>query len=129
MPVGYIAGAAERVRAAGGVLVIDEVQSGVGRTGDAFWAFEDHGVVPDIMVAAKGIGNGYPLGAVIAKREIAEALADKFYFNTYGANPVSCSAGRAVLKVLAEERLQEIRTLQDTLDLIVEHSADATQVA
>ena len=107
MPKGYISGAAERVRAAGGLLIIDEVQAGVGRTGDAFWSFESHGVVPDIVVAAKGIGNGIPLGAVIAKREVAEAMADKFLFHTYGANPVACAAGRAVLRAIKDERLQE----------------------
>ncbi len=107
MPKGYISGAAERVRAAGGLLIIDEVQAGVGRTGDAFWSFESHGVVPDIVVAAKGIGNGIPLGAVIARREVAEAMADKFLFHTYGANPVACAAGRAVLRAIKDERLQE----------------------
>lgn len=107
MPEGYMAGAFERVRAAGGLCIVDEVQSGFGRTGDDFWAFEGHGVMPDIVVMAKGIGNGFPLGAVVAKRAVAETMADKFYFNTYGANPVSCAAGRAVLQVLAEERLQE----------------------
>ncbi|TPI63854.1 aspartate aminotransferase family protein [Mesorhizobium sp. B3-1-3] len=107
MPAGYIAGAFERVRAAGGVCIIDEVQSGVGRTGDAFWAFESHGVVPDIVVVAKGVGNGIPLGAVIARRAVAESMADKFLFHTYGANPVACAAGRAVLKVMRDERLQE----------------------
>ena len=106
MPAGYIAGAAERVRAAGGLLVIDEVQSGFARTGDHFWAFEAHGVVPDIVVMAKGIGNGIPLGAVVAQRHVAEAMADKFLFHTYGANPVACAAGRAVLQVIAEESLQ-----------------------
>ncbi|TPK66821.1 aspartate aminotransferase family protein [Mesorhizobium sp. B2-4-15] len=107
MPHGYISGAFERVRAAGGLCIIDEVQSGVARTGDAFWAFETHGVVPDIVVVAKGVGNGIPLGAVIAKRDVAESMADKFLFHTYGANPVACAAGRAVLKVIREERLQE----------------------
>jgi alanine-glyoxylate transaminase / (R)-3-amino-2-methylpropionate-pyruvate transaminase len=107
MPPGYLKAAFERVRAAGGVCVVDEVQAGFGRTGAHFWSFEGHDVVPDILVAAKGIGNGYPLAAVIARREIAEALADKFYFNTYGANPVSCAAGRMVLRVIDDERLQE----------------------
>lgn len=107
MPDGYIAGAAERVRAKGGVLVVDEVQSGVGRTGDSFWAFESHGVIPEIVVLAKGIGNGFPLGAVVAQRHVAEAMAEKFLFHTYGANPVCCAAGRAVLGVHAEEGLQE----------------------
>lgn len=106
MPPGYIAGAFERVRAAGGLGIVDEVQSGFGRTGDHFWAFEADGVVPDIVVMAKGIGNGVPLGAVVAKREIAECMADKFLFHTYGANPVACAAGRAVLQVIREDGLQ-----------------------
>ncbi len=106
MPGGYISGAAERVRAQGGLLVIDEVQSGFARTGENFWAFESHGVVPDIMVCAKGIGNGYPLAAVVAKRDIADAMKGKFLFHTYGANPVCCAAGRAVLQALREEKLQ-----------------------
>jgi alanine-glyoxylate transaminase/(R)-3-amino-2-methylpropionate-pyruvate transaminase len=107
IPEGYIAGAFERVRAAGGLCIMDEVQAGVGRTGEAFWSFESHGVVPDIVVVAKGVGNGIPLGAVIAKRDVAESMADKFLFHTYGANPVACAAGRAVLDVIREERLQE----------------------
>jgi alanine-glyoxylate transaminase / (R)-3-amino-2-methylpropionate-pyruvate transaminase len=106
MPKGYLAGAFERVRAAGGLAIVDEVQSGVGRTGDHFWAFEGHDVVPDIVVMAKGIGNGLPLGAVVARREVADAMGDKFLFHTYGANPVACAAGRAVLKVMREEGLQ-----------------------
>jgi alanine-glyoxylate transaminase/(R)-3-amino-2-methylpropionate-pyruvate transaminase len=104
---GYIEGAAECVRAAGGLVVIDEVQSGFARTGDHFWGFQRSGVTPDIVIMAKGIGNGYPLAAVVARREVAEAMSGKFYFNTYGANPMSCAAGRAVLRVIREERLQE----------------------
>jgi alanine-glyoxylate transaminase/(R)-3-amino-2-methylpropionate-pyruvate transaminase len=107
LPAGYLKAATEKVRARGGVLIADEVQSGFGRTGDSFWAFEAHDVLPEIVVMAKGIGNGFPLGAVVAQRHVADVLADKFYFNTYGANPVSCAAGRAVLQVLAEEKLQE----------------------
>ena len=130
MPDGYIQGAAERVRAAGGLLVVDEVQCGFARTGDNFWGFEAHDVVPDIVVMAKGIGNGFPLGAVVAKRDVAEVLAEKFCFHTYGANPVSCAAGRAVLRVMAEEGLQEnarviggemlgvLRDLQQKYDVI-----------
>jgi alanine-glyoxylate transaminase/(R)-3-amino-2-methylpropionate-pyruvate transaminase len=104
---GYIKGAYERVHAAGGIFIVDEVQSGFCRTGDNYWGFESEDIIPDIVVVAKGMGNGYPLGGVIAKRQIAEVLKDKFYFNTYGANPTSCAAGRAVLQVLKEEKLQE----------------------
>jgi alanine-glyoxylate transaminase/(R)-3-amino-2-methylpropionate-pyruvate transaminase len=107
MPQGYMSGAAERVRAAGGLYIADEVQSGFGRTGDHMWGFEADGVVPDIVVMAKGIGNGFPLGAVVARKAIGDAMADKFMFHTYGANPTSCAAGRAVLQVIREERTQE----------------------
>ena len=107
LPRGYISGAAERARAAGGLLIIDEVQAGMARTGDHFWSFQAHDVVPDIVVAAKGIGNGLPLAALIVRREIAEAMGQKFYFHTYGANPVSCAAGRAVLHVIRQHELQQ----------------------
>jgi len=107
IPEGYIAGAFERVRARGGVCIIDEVQSGVARIGDQFWAFQAHDIVPDVVVMAKGIGNGIPIGAVVARREIAECMAEKFLFHTYGANPVACAAGRAVLRVIRAEKLQD----------------------
>jgi len=107
MPRGYLKGAAEIVRAAGGLLIVDEVQSGFGRTGDHMWGFQRDDVIPDIIILAKGIGNGFPLGAVIARKHIAEAMTDRFMFHTYGANPTSCAAGRAVLQVIREEGLQE----------------------
>ena len=106
LPEGYISGAQERVRASGGLMIVDEVQSGMARTGN-FWGFEKHNVIPDIVVAAKGIGNGFPLAALIVKREIAEVMAKKFYFHTYGANPVSCAAGRAVLHVIHQHDLKQ----------------------
>ena len=127
---GYIGGAAERVRGHGGVLIIDEVQAGFGRTGDNFWSFEAHDVVPEIVVMAKGISNGFPLGALVAQRHVAEAMAEKFLFHTYGANPVSCAAGRAVLKIIERDGVQEnarvvgaallegLRGLQDRYDVI-----------
>jgi alanine-glyoxylate transaminase/(R)-3-amino-2-methylpropionate-pyruvate transaminase len=104
---GYLKSASEKVRAHGGLMIVDEVQSGFGRTGDSFWAFEQHGIVPEIVVMAKGIGNGFPLGAVVAQRHVAESLAGKFTFHTYGASPTSCAAGRAVLQVIDKEGLQE----------------------
>lgn len=107
MPPGYMTGAADRVRAAGGLYIADEVQSGFGRTGDHMWGFEADGVIPDIVVMAKGIGNGFPLGAVVAQREIAAPMADKFLFHTYGANPTACAAGRAVLQVIARDHVQD----------------------
>ena len=107
MPPGYMSGAAERVRAAGGLYVADEVQSGFGRTGAHFWGFEADGVVPDIVVMAKGLGNGFPIGAVVARKAVAEPMAERFMFHTYGANPTSCAAARAVLAVMRDEGLQE----------------------
>ncbi|PVA10639.1 aspartate aminotransferase family protein [Pelagivirga sediminicola] len=107
MPPGYLSGAAERVRAAGGLYIADEVQSGFGRTGDHMWAFEADGVIPDIVVMAKGIGNGFPLGAVVARKDVAAPMADKFMFHTYGANPTCCAAGRAVLQVIDEDKVQQ----------------------
>ncbi len=106
LPPGYLRAAAEKVRRAGGVLIVDEVQSGFGRTGDSFWAFEAHDVMPEIVVMAKGIGNGFPLGAVVAHKAVADSLAGKFFFNTYGASPMACAAGRAVLQVIDGEDLQ-----------------------
>jgi alanine-glyoxylate transaminase/(R)-3-amino-2-methylpropionate-pyruvate transaminase len=107
MPKGYLTGAAERTRAAGGLFIVDEVQAGFGRTGDHMWGFEADGVIPDIVVMAKGIGNGFPLGAVVAQKHVAAPMAEKFMFHTYGANPTSCAAGRAVLQVLREDRVQD----------------------
>jgi len=106
-PAGYIKAATHKVRSHGGILIVDEVQSGFGRTGDSYWAFEAHDVVPEIVVMAKGIGNGFPLGAVVSQRFVADAMAGKFSFHTYGGSPVSCAAGRAVLQVIDEERLQD----------------------
>lgn len=107
MPPGYMKGAAERVRAADGLLIVDEVQSGFGKTGDSMWCFDQHDVVPDIMIIAKGFGNGLPIGAVVAKKHIAESMAEKFMFHTYGANPVACAAARAVLKVIREDKMMD----------------------
>jgi len=107
LPMGYLGAAFERVRTAGGVCIVDEIQTGFGRMGSHYWAFDMHGVMPDIVVVAKGIANGYPLAAVIAKREIAEAMSKKKFFNTYGANPVSCAAARAVLRAIKTDKTQE----------------------
>jgi 4-aminobutyrate aminotransferase-like enzyme/Ser/Thr protein kinase RdoA (MazF antagonist) len=107
-PPGYLAEAYAHVRAAGGVCIADEVQVGFGRLGTHFWGFETQEVVPDIVVLGKPIGNGFPLGAVITTRAIAEAFANGMeFFSTFGGNPVGCAVGLAVLDVLAEERLQE----------------------
>lgn len=105
-PDGYLKQAYEHVRAAGGVCIADEVQTGFGRTGSQYWGFETQGVVPDIVTMAKGIGNGAALGAVVTTRKIADALTGRLHFNTFGGNPVVCAVGRAVLGVIEREHLQ-----------------------
>ncbi|CAA0820624.1 Alanine--glyoxylate aminotransferase 2 homolog 3-mitochondrial [Striga hermonthica] len=103
---GYLPAVYSAVRKAGGLCIADEVQSGFARTGD-FWGFEAHGVVPDIVTMAKGIGNGIPLGAVVTTPKIAKVLAQRSYFNTFGGNPVCTAAGLAVLNAIEKEGLQQ----------------------
>ena len=96
----------EKVRAAGGLIVCDEVQSGLTRMGDHYWGFMDSGVVPDIVTMGKPMGAGHPLAVVVTTPEIAAEFADESdYFNTFGSNPVSATAGKAVLEVVARENL------------------------
>ena len=106
-PEGYLKNAYEHVRAAGGVCIADEVQTGFGRTGTHFWGFETQGVIPDIVTMAKGIGNGCPLAAVVTTPKIAASLTGKIHFNTFGGNPVVSAMGKAVLEVIERENLQE----------------------
>ncbi|MEL6250362.1 MAG: aminotransferase class III-fold pyridoxal phosphate-dependent enzyme [Bacteroidota bacterium] len=107
LPPNYLKHAYQIVREAGGICIADEVQVGFGRVGDKFWGFELQGVVPDIVSMGKPIGNGHPLGAVVCRPEIAEAFANGMeYFNTFGGNPVSCTIGREVLKIVQEDKLQ-----------------------
>lgn len=103
----YLREAYEIIREHDGLCISDEVQTGFGRTGDHYWGFEHSGVVPDMVVMAKGIGNGVPLAAVTTTREIAEAFTGRLHFNTYGGNPVSMAAGLAVLDAIEEDGLQE----------------------
>ncbi|QXH46989.1 aminotransferase [Pseudomonas xanthosomatis] len=106
LPPGYLQQAYAKVRQRGGVCIADEVQVGYGRLGEYFWGFEEQGVVPDIITMAKGMGNGQPLGAVITRREIAEALeAEGYFFSSAGGSPVSCRIGMAVLEVMRDEGL------------------------
>lgn len=95
------------------LLICDEVQTGYGRTG-RMWAFEHAGIVPDIVCAAKGIANGLPLGAMIARRELHERWGKGAHGSTFGGNPVSCAAGIAVLETIERERLIENASEQGT---------------
>ena len=103
----YLSEAYAAARAAGGVCIADEVQTGFGRTGEHYWGFQHFGVTPDIVTMAKGIGNGAPLAAVTTRREIAEKLTQRIHFNTFGGNPVSMAAGLAVLDAIDEDGLQQ----------------------
>ncbi|WNW10277.1 aminotransferase [Pseudomonas sp. DTU_2021_1001937_2_SI_NGA_ILE_001] len=106
LPDGYLQEVYAQVRSRGGVCIADEVQVGYGRLGEHFWGFEQQGVVPDIITMAKGMGNGQPLGVVITRREIAEALeAEGYFFSSAGGSPVSCRIGIAVLDVMRDEGL------------------------
>lgn len=108
LPFGYLANVYEHVRRAGGVCVADEVQTGLGRMGTSFWAFEDQGVVPDVVVMGKPLGNGHPIGAVATTRAIAASFDNGMeYFSTFGGNTVSCAVGAAVLDVVRDEELQD----------------------
>jgi len=106
-PDGYLEKVYDAVRGAGGVCIADEVQTGYGRIGTHFWAFEKYGVVPDVVVLGKPIGNGHPIGAVITTPEIAESFDNGMeFFSTFGGNNVSCAIGLKVLEVVQEEELQ-----------------------
>lgn len=130
LPPGYLKRAFELTKACGGVTIADEVQTGFGRTGTNFWGFQNHDVVPDMIVLGKGIGNGFPISALVVKREIAQAMCQRKFFNTYGSNLVGCAAGHAVLKVIEDEQLmanaqrvgqhlkQGLQTLKDKHPLI-----------
>ena len=107
-PQGYLPEVYRHIRQAGGVCIADEVQTGYGRIGSHFYAFEKQKVVPDIVVLGKSIGNGHPLSAVITTAEIAAAFDNGMeFFSTFGGNPVSCAVGEAVLRIVQEEHLME----------------------
>ncbi|MFW5411249.1 aminotransferase class III-fold pyridoxal phosphate-dependent enzyme, partial [Pectobacterium brasiliense] len=92
----------------GVLMILDEVQCGMGRTGRLF-AHEWAGVAPDIMMVAKGIGGGFPLGAVLATEEAARAMVAGTHGSTYGGNPLACAVGARVLEVVDEAFLAEVR--------------------
>jgi 4-aminobutyrate aminotransferase-like enzyme len=130
-PPGYLGAVYRHVRGAGGLCIADEIQTGYGRTGTHFYAFQSQGVVPDIVVLGKPIGNGHPVAAVVTTAEIAAAFANGMeFFSTFGGNTVSCAVGLAVLDVTLSENLQahalevgtyllgQLRSLQSRYPLI-----------
>jgi 4-aminobutyrate aminotransferase-like enzyme len=107
-PAGFLRPVADAVRAAGGLFIADEVQPGFGRTGEAMWGFQRHGVEPDLAVMGKPMGNGMPIAGVAARPEILAEFGNKIrYFNTFGGNSVCVAAAAAVLDVIETEGLRE----------------------
>jgi len=107
-PKGFLKQAVEVVHKNGGIFIADEVQPGFARTGEAFWGFARHDVVPDVITTGKPMGNGIPVSGLLAKSHVLAAFSDDIpYFNTFGGNPVAMAAARAVLQVIKDEGLQE----------------------
>jgi 4-aminobutyrate aminotransferase-like enzyme/Ser/Thr protein kinase RdoA (MazF antagonist) len=107
-PPAWLALITTRARDAGALIVADEVQYGLGRSGSHFWGFERRGLEPDIVTLGKPIGNGFPLGVVISSRAIVEEFQARYgFFSTFGGNAVAAAAALAVLQVLERERLQQ----------------------
>jgi 4-aminobutyrate aminotransferase-like enzyme len=130
-PPGFLSEVYRLVRAAGGVCIADEVQTGFGRLGTHFWAFQAHDVIPDIVVLGKPIANGYPMGAVITSRAVADSFDNGMeFFSTFGGSTAACAAGLATLRSTIDDGLQahaldvgahllaELRGLQSAHDLI-----------
>ncbi len=130
-PGGYLQGVYDRIRAAGGICIADEVQTGLGRLGSHYFGFEAQGVRPDIVVLGKPIGNGHPIGVVITTPGIAAAFArGPEFFSTFGGSTLSCRIGKEVLDIVDDEGLMQnadamgarllagLRGLADRHDLI-----------
>ena len=130
-PAGYLSSVYERVRAAGGLCIADEVQTGLGRLGDAYWGFETQQASPDMVILGKPVGNGHPLGVVVTTEEVAASFANGMeFFSTFGGTTLACAIGAEVLAIVDDEGLQAnaaamgerllagLRNLQDRFDLI-----------
>eukprot|EP00760_Papus_ankaliazontas_P001539 PhM_4_TR10501/c0_g1_i1/m.106093/K00827/AGXT2; alanine-glyoxylate transaminase / (R)-3-amino-2-methylpropionate-pyruvate transaminase len=128
---GYLPEAYKIIRdECGGLCASDEVQCGFGRLGSHYWGFESAGVTPDFVTMAKSLGNGIPIGAVAARREIAQSVASTLHFNTYGGNPVSSRVACEVMQIIEDDNLQAhcgemgdlflagMRSLQDKYEII-----------
>lgn len=106
-PQGYLEAVYTKIRAARGICIADEVQTGLGRLGQYYFGFEQQTVTPDIVVLGKPIGNGHPIGAVVTTRAIAESFDNGIeFFSTFGGSTLSCRIGREVLDIVDDEGLQ-----------------------
>lgn len=105
-PAGFLAGAVEAIRAAGGLFIADEVQPGFGRTGSHMWGFQRHRLRPDIVTIGKPMGNGHPVAGLMATEDALVTFGQRArYFNTFGGNTVSCAAALAVIDTIRKEKL------------------------
>lgn len=110
----------QKIREKSNIMICDEVQTGFGRTGDTFWAFEKANIIPDIITCGKPIANGYPMGACIFRKELEEYLPEK-YFNTFGGNSVACLVAKTVLEEIEEKQLMKnAKELGDFLKIELE---------
>ena len=108
LPQGWLNKTVDIIRAAGGIVISDEVQPGFGRAGSHFWGHDKLGFAPDVVVMGKPMANGHPVGAVATRPDVMAAFRNAFsYFNTFGGNPVSAAAALAVLDVIRDEGLQD----------------------
>ena len=108
LPKEYLKNIVKFVRQKNALCIADEVQTGFGRVGSNFWAFEEQGIVPDIVTLGKPMGNGHPIAALVTTKKIADTFNNGMeYFNSFGGNPVSCAVGNAVLDVIEKNNLQK----------------------
>lgn len=106
-PAGFLREAVDVIHEFGGLFIADEVQPGFGRTGDNWWGFQRHNVLPDMVTMGKGMGGGHPLAGVVARPDLLVELGKSRYFNTTGGTAVSCAVGKAILEVIEQESLME----------------------
>ena len=110
-PPGYLKAVRELCHRRGWLMMLDEIQTGIGRTGQWF-AFQHEGIVPDVMTLAKGLGNGIPIGACLARGKAAELFTPGSHGSTFGGNPLACRVACTVLDIIEEQQLRENARIQ-----------------
>jgi 4-aminobutyrate aminotransferase len=126
-PAAFLQGLRERADKYGIALIFDEIQSGFGRTGRMF-AYEHSGVMPDIMTLAKGIANGFPLSAIVARTDLMDKWPAGAHGGTFGGNPMACAAALAVIDILQEGALENARIVGEQLRQGLEQVGDAVEL-
>ena len=130
LPQNFMKPAEQVVKAAGGLLIADEVQPGFGRGGETWWGHEWLGISPDVVTLGKPMANGHPVAAVVARRTVMAEFRNAFgYFNTFGGNPVSCAAAAATLDVIEQDNLVNHAKNVGAVFLRELHSIDHPSIA